>query len=143
MADFLPEDWVDPDERISRYLLRPKWFSLELNCVFAQALKPPHPTPEYPNRQTSVYRTQALPEADIWRTGDQYVTELHPKRLPVLARADLPASHILSAGLQIVPHPNPHPRHADIEGWPNEDEQIEMKLAYLSSKATLIVRPSS
>ena len=143
MADPLPKDCVDPDERISRYLLRPKWFDLEKNCVFAQAFNPPKPTPEYPTRQTSVYRTQECPEPEIWKIGDRYVTGLHPQRLPVLARADLPASHILNAGLQIVPKPDPHPRHADIEGWPNEDEQVEMKLAYLSSNAMLIVKPSS
>jgi len=141
VADSLSEDRVDPDERISRYLLRPKWFSLQLNRVFAQAFNPPRPTPEYPIRQTSIYRTEGLPEADIWNIGNQYVTNLHPKQLPVLARADLRASDILNNGLQLVPHPDPHPRHADIEGWPSEDEQIEMKLAYLSSKANLIVKP--
>lgn len=141
MADPLPKDCVDPDERISRYLLQRRLFDVEKNCVFAQAFKPPRTTPEYPVRQTSVYRTQGCSEPEVWKIGDKFVTELHARRLPVLARADLFASHILIAGLQIVPNPDPHPRHADIEGWPNEDEQIEMKLAYLSSKANLLVRP--
>ena len=64
-------------------------------------------------------------EQEIWEIGDEYVTKLHRQRSPVLARADLRAKYILNRSLQIVPHPDPHPRHADIEGWPN-DEEMEM-----------------
>ena len=143
MADSLPTDPVDPDERISRYLLRPKWFSIETQSVFAQAFNPTKATSENPIRQTSVYRTQSYSEPDIWKIGNEYVTKLHRQHAPVLARGDLSASHILDAALQIIPKPDPHPKHANIEGWPNDDEQIEMKLAYLASKAKLKVRPSS
>jgi hypothetical protein len=83
-----------------------------------------------------------MTEREIWDVGDEYVTRLHPEHLPVLGRGDLLAKDILGADLRIVPFPDPHPQHADIEGWPSEDEQLEMKLAYLSSKAKLIVRPS-
>jgi hypothetical protein len=132
---------VDPQERISRYLLREKWFDAKAKVVFAQAFNPPRPTPQYPIRQTSVYRTQRLTEAEIWQVGDEFVTRLHPRRLPILGRADLFARDVLAADLKIVPAPDPHPLHADIEGWPSEDEQVEMKLAYLSSKASLTVKP--
>lgn len=131
---------VDPEERISRYLLRDRWFDSKANVVFAQAFKPPKSTPEYPVRQTSVYRTQGMTDCDIWQVGDEFVTKLHPKHWPVLGRADISAREILAINLTIVPAPHPHPKHADIEGWPSEDEQIEMKLAYLSSKAKLVVR---
>jgi len=75
------------------------------------------------------------------RLGDDFVTKLHPKHWPILGRADLSAREVLAADLRIVPFPDPHPQHADIEGWPSEDEQVEMKLAYLSSRAKLVVRP--
>jgi hypothetical protein len=81
-----------------------------------------------------------LTEAEIWQVGEEFVTKLHPKHWPVLGRADISAGEVMAADLRIVPAPAPHPLHADIEGWPTEDEQVEMKLAYLSSKATLIVR---
>ena len=140
MADPQPTDHVDLEARASRYLLRPKWFDIPTRSVFAQAFNPPKVTLEYPVRQTSVYRTEGCQEQEIWEIGDEYVTKPHPKHLPVLARADLTAKHILNRGLQIVPHPDPHPRHADIEGWPKEEE-MEMILVYLASVATLIPRP--
>jgi len=140
MADAQPSALVDPEEQISRYLLRPKLFDIPTATVFAQAFTPARVTPEFPVRQTSVYRTEGCQEQEIWEIGDEYVTKLHRQRFPVLARADLRANHILNRGLQIVPHPDPHPRHADIERWPN-DEEMEMILVYLASQSTLISRP--
>lgn len=140
MPDPQPADQVAPEEQVSRYLLRPKWFDLPTRRVFAQAFNPPKSTPEYPVRQTSVYRTEGCQESEIWGIGDEHVTKPHPQHLPVLARADLTAKHILNRGLKIVPYPDPHPRHADIEEWPKEEE-MEMILVYLASVATLIPRP--
>lgn len=136
---FLQE--VDPQDRISRYLLLQKLFDAKAQIVFAQAFKPPRPTEEFPVRQTSIYRTQGAEENEIWGLGDQYVTALHPKRWPVLGRADLIAKDVFDADLTIVPNPDPHPRHADIEGWPSQDEEIEMKITYLARKALLVIRP--
>ncbi len=132
---------VDGKERISRYLLREKLFDRKTRVVFAQAFKPPQATPEFPIRQTSVYRTQRLNEDDIWHVGDEYVTKLHAKQWPVLGRADIHADELFEVDLTIVPAPYPHPLHADIEGWPSEDELIELKLVSLSRKAALILRP--
>jgi hypothetical protein len=139
MSDSLLQD-VDPQDRISRYLLLQKSFDAKAQIVFAQAFKPPRPTKDFPLRQTSVYRTQGVGEGEIWELGDRYVTLLHPKHWPVLGRADLTAKDVSDADLTIVPHPNPHPRHADIEGWPSQDEEIEMKVTYLARKALLVIR---
>ncbi len=139
MSDsFLQE--VDPQERISRYLLLAKSFDAKAQIVFAQAFRPPRSTKEFPVRQTSVYRTQGVGESEIWELGDQFVTQLHSKHWPVLGRADLIARDVSSADLTIVPSPDPHPRHADIEGWPSHDEEIEMKITYLARKALLKIR---
>ena len=139
MSDSLLQD-VDPQDRISRYLLLQKSFDAKAQIVFAQAFKPPRPTKDFPVRQTSVYRTQGVGEGEIWELGDRYVTLLHPKHWPVLGRADVTAKDVSDADLTIVPHPDPHPRHADIEGWPSQDEEIEMKVTYLACKALLVIR---
>ena len=139
MSDSLLQD-VDPQDRISRYLLLQKSFDAKAQIVFAQAFKPPRPTKDFPVRQTSVYRTQGVGEGEIWELGDRYVTLLHPKHWPVLGRADVTAKDVSDADLTIVPHPDPHPRHADIEGWPSQDEEIEMKVTYLARKALLVIR---
>jgi hypothetical protein len=144
MADPQPSAQVNPEEQISRYLLRPKLFNIQDKIVYAQAFNPPKVTHERPVRQISVYRTEGCQEQEIWEIGDEYVTKLHRQQFPVLARADLTSKHILNSRLQIVPHPYPHPRHADIEGWPNNnDEENEVILVYLASVATLIPRPSA
>lgn len=82
-----------------------------------------------------------MAESQIWQVGEEFVTKLHPQHWPVLGRADISAWEVFAADLRIIPAPDPHPQHADIEGWPSEDEQVEMKLAYLSSKARLVVTP--
>jgi hypothetical protein len=64
MSDSLLQD-VDPQERISRYLLLQKSFDAKAQIVFAQVFKPPRPTKEFPVRQTSVYRTQGVGEGEI------------------------------------------------------------------------------
>lgn len=83
MADPEPTDQVDSEEPTSRYLLNSKWFDVSAKRVFAQAFKPPKATHEYPVRQTSVYRTKGCQELEIWEIGNEYVTKLHSKRLPV------------------------------------------------------------
>ena len=132
---------VDPRERISRYLLLQKHFDARSQIIFAQAFRPPRPTEEFPIRQTSVYRTQEMDEIEIWGIGAEYVTARHSKRWPVLGRADLTAKDVFDAGLLIVPNPDPHPRHADIEGWPGQEEELEMKITYLARKALLVLKP--
>lgn len=132
---------VDPQERISRYLLLQKHFDARAQIIFAQAFKPPRPTEEFPIRQTSVYRTQGINESEIWGIGAEYVTARHSKRWPVLGRADLTAKDVFDAGLLIVPNPDPHPRHADIERWPGQEEELEMKITYLARKALLVLKP--
>ena len=105
LAEPLPASQVSPEEHISRYLLRPKWFDVSKSCVFAQAFVPTRITPENQTRQTSVYRIDGCQEEEIWRIGEDCVTKLHRQKLPVLARADFSASHALSRDLQIAPHP--------------------------------------
>jgi len=132
---------VDPQDRISRYLLLQKHFDARAQMIFAQAFKPPRPTEEFPIRQTSVYCTQGIGVGETWGIGDEYVTVRHSKRWPVLGRADLTAKDVFDAGLLIVPNPDPHPRHADIEEWPSQEEEIEMKITYLARKALLVLKP--
>ena len=73
--------------------------------------------------------------------GDEYVTKRHAHQLPVLGRADIQAQFILTEGLSIVPQPDPHPRHANIENWPDSDEQWQVKALALARKAQLLIKP--
>jgi len=132
---------VDPEERISRFIFNPRHFNPTTNHITPQAFKPANPKPpDRPERQTSVYRTENCDDSEIWTLGDDYVTNRHPDRLPVLARGDLKAEEVIEEGLQIGPDPNPHYRHANIVNWPDEPEQRQMKAVNLARKGRLVVR---
>lgn len=141
MQDSFPQE-VDAGERITRYLTSPKWFNTRTEHISPQAFKPSPPNPPVrPVRRTSVYRTQDYSDSEIWAIGEEYVTERHAHQLPVLGRADIQAQIILNEDLSIVPRPYPHPHHADIENWPENDEQRQVKALALARKAQLLVKP--
>lgn len=52
---------------------------------------------------------------------------------------------VYNKNLHIVPHPSPHPRHANIVNWPNEEssEHRKAKAVLLAQQAKLIVRHST
>lgn len=141
MQDFLSQE-VESAERITRYLTGPKWFNAETNNISPQAFKPASvKPPARPIRRTSVYRTQDCSDSEIWMIGDEYITKRHARQLPVLGRADIQAQFILTEGLSVVPQRDPHPRHANIENWPDSDEQWQAKALALARKAQLLVKP--
>ena len=139
----LPSD-VAAEERITRYILDKKYFKPHKDEIKVDAFLPTKPKPELPERQTSVYRTINCEEAEIWSIGDRYVENREKNRF-ILARADLLAQTVYSQDLRIVPHPFPHPYHANIVNWPNEEspEQRKAKALLLAQAAMLIVRPST
>ena len=132
---------VRPEERISRYILNGRYFKEEAGEIKAEAFLPTKPKPELQERQTSVYRTSDLEETNIWSIGDQHVANPEAKRF-ILARGDLPAKNVFSQDLRIVPHPFPHPRHANIVNWPNEESNEHRKAIaiLLAKEARLIVK---
>lgn len=132
---------VDSGERITRYLTNQDWFNAKTNHISPQAFKPASlKPPDRPVRRTSVYRTGGCSDTEVWMIGDECVTKQLERKLPVLGRADVPAQTILDEDLTIVPQPYPHPRHASIESWPENDEQRQVKALALARKAQLLVR---
>lgn len=132
--DLLPSD-IDPRERLSRFILTKRHIKPATSRVSPQAFIPSTRTAE-----TSVYRTERCAEQAIWEIGDNYVTALHPSHKPVIGRADLIAQVVFTQQLRVVSSPVPHPRHANIIGWPVEREKILMIATELADKATLIIR---
>lgn len=142
MKEFSTAD-VDPDERITRYILNRRHINSEKGEIKADAFLPTKPKPpELPERETSVYRIINCEETEIWSIGAQYVENPGKKRF-VLARGDLLAQTISSQDLRIVPHPFPHPYHANIVNWPNEEspEHRKAKALLLAQASSLILRP--
>ncbi len=131
---------LDPEERLSRFILTKRHFSRMHQKVKVQAFKPHDPSSEHPERQHSVYRTDDCSEEEIWSLGDEYVTRLRPDHKPILGRGDIKCKEVLEQDLLVVSAPVPHPRHANIVNWPEDESLREAKALELSRKAQLHLR---
>ena len=110
---------VSSDEPLSRYLPQSGHFSRQQSRVKPRAF-----LPEPSGLTTSVFRTYALSETEIWEIADVYMSG--PTGRSVHGRADLLVSHVEATGLRVNPDNVPE-RHADIVGWPQrKDEQLAL-----------------
>jgi hypothetical protein len=124
---------VDPDELLSRFLTQPKnHFAPTTGRVRYAAF--------LPNKalQTSVYRTSGLTEAEGWKIGDDLVGT--PLGRPIPARADVGAKIVYDQGLAIDPNGIPHPRHANIIGWPGSRSAQKLLAIKLAEAAVCVLR---
>lgn len=127
---------VQINEPLSRFVLSKSLLKRSKSRVSPQVFVPSPKT-----QDTSVYRIMDCSEEEIWDIGDRYVTGLHREHKPVLGRADTTAQNVTGQGLQAIPCPRPHPRHANITGWPQEEHLILMKATALANSSTLLPRP--
>ena len=85
-----------------------------------------------PNRdgETSVYRTANLTGEQIYEIGRVHVTGSLGK--PLLGQAGVISSVVFGLNLTVEPKPTPHPRHANIVGWPadaSKHKEIALQIA--------------
>lgn len=123
IGDLFKSNSVNSNERITRYLFSKKSFRPD-NSLHHNEFMPPK------NFRWSVYRTSTLAEAAIWRIGKEVVS---PKRMrPLIGRGDISAKEILALSLIISPATEPHPLHANVEGWTadsTKDRLLALKLS--------------
>lgn len=131
-SDLGMPDLIDPEELVARYLTSSKYFSRERKAVKSVAF-----LPRDDNLQLSVFRTEGLTEAEIWKIGEENVARLTHRNLH--GRGDITASIVQAQGLHIDPDDSPR-RHANIIWWP-EDKPKRLEIAQeLAASATLILR---
>ncbi len=87
------------------------------------------------NGEVSVYRTKDLTCQQINEIGQLHVAQIQNKKL--LGRAEIVASSILKQDLKIETDPEPHPRHANIIGWPIDKSKHKMIAIELAAEAQL------
>lgn len=126
---------VDPAEDISRFIFPKDHFSIEKGTVKAAAFMPKE------GGDISVYRTAACTEEKIWWLGDWYVARPRKDGRPILARGDLKGSDFSAQDLEVKKHPRPHPRHANVIGWPNDKPARKMKATALANLARAHLKP--
>ncbi len=113
---------VDLSETLSRFVLSRKWIRAD-NTVRHIAFTPDQ------KGDTSVFRISGITNNEIWDIGDREVAPKQGK--PILGRADIIASIVISKDLKVIPS-EPPKRHADITDWPeekSEKKQIALELA--------------
>jgi hypothetical protein len=91
------------------------------------------------DHETSVYRTNGVPEAKVWRIG-QKVGELRGKR--VLGRGDVQVGVVRATGLLVTLGNDPR-HHAFIHGWPpaTDKDQRKSLAQELAAAATTLMAP--
>ncbi len=118
---------VNQEENISRFYFSRKDVRAD-NTVRHNVFMPPS------HGRMSVYRTSNLEDQDIWEIGKTYVEPERGK--PILGRADIEAQKIYECELEINPTENPHPRHANVEGWELDTEKDRLKALKLAASAS-------
>jgi hypothetical protein len=120
---------VEPHELVTRFIYSAEHFAATTGRVRAAAISPlAHRVSG--RLETSVYRVDSLPEPDVWAICAAHVDNTAAARI-MKARATCDAGLVLAQGLTFDPDGQPHPRHANIVGWPstkNEQKNLQQRI---------------
>jgi hypothetical protein len=92
--------------------------------------------PASKTNDVSVFRTEGLDETGCFELGETYVAPMRGK--PILGLARLVAKDVFDQQLAVIGTRTPHPRHADIKGWPGDTEN-RLKAIHLAQLAKLVL----
>ena len=107
---------IQSDEPICRYFLG----SRKLNRSAAKRSWLPDA-----QGRTSVYRVHGLGHGEIEDIGRVHVAQ--PRGKVLSGRTECQSVNLTNVGLDIIPDPEPHPRHANVTGWPEDkSEQLDV-----------------
>ena len=124
------DEVVNPGEEITRFLRNTSHLRLGAGRPHFSAFMP-----RLQEGDISVYRTQGMTKPDIADLGARYVGR---PDLPLKGHCSLAAQEIFMEGLDIVPAPDPHERHANVCGW-SVDPKNRIIAKKLADKAILVV----
>lgn len=126
------EKKILPTENIARFILQKSHYRPSNNTVKHSAFMPSS------KMEVSVYRVDELRNEEINEIGNEFVAKALNKKL--LGRAEIIVSKILAQKLSAESHPDPHPRHANIVGWHEDDRSKNRLIAMvLASESNLIL----
>lgn len=91
--------------------------------------------PRLQDGDISVYRTLGMAKEEVVDLGARFVAR---PELPLKGHCSLTAQALFVEGLDVVPAPNPHERHANVRGW-TADPKNRIIARKLADKATLVV----
>jgi hypothetical protein len=140
---------VEPTEPITRFLVHSSQFTA------AQAAKPRQPpvparvkapaiSPSL-NKETgrlewSTYRAKELASADLWNICGKHIDNPATGYVPK-ARGTCAASAFMEWGLSFDADGKPHPRHANVIGWPLTKHELKNIQQKIAPSMVLEIRP--
>ena len=124
------DEVVDPAEEITRFLRSSSHLRRGMGRPHFAAL-----LPRLQDGDISVYRTLGMAKADIVDLGARFVAR---PELPLKGHCSLTAQDLFVEGLNVVPAPDPHERHANVCGW-TADPKNRIIARKLADKAILVV----
>lgn len=123
---------VKPDTSLGRFLTQHNHFSLTRHEVKFKAFMPP------PDLKLSVFRIDGLYVREIWDLGNSVISQIDQKRR-FYGIADIKVAIFERESLAIDPDNIPE-RHANIIGWP-EDQEKQLSIAQiLAAEAILLLK---
>lgn len=120
-----------PSEELARYIFQSSHFS-QTGVKYAAFLPPA-------NGKTSVFRVDALSEAEIWEVAERYV--VRETRSSLKARGSIQAQNALDQKLRVEAELTPHYRHANITGWDADRSEQRLQAIELAKRARLFMYP--
>ena len=138
--DELPDE-VTQAEQLTRFVFQSNHVSWESNRLKPAALLP-EPKPGRHGLETSVVRTSALPDAQVWDIGHNTVGRLRGKA-PV-GRGDFGVEAVTKCQLAVVSDKEHFSRHALLVRWPDgaNDKAKRKEIALQLSRYTTAKKPS-
>lgn len=124
------DEAVSPREDVTRFIFQKAYFRSTDKTVRHNAF-----IPHRGSGTTSVYRIIGLTNTEIYEIGQKFVADLFSK--PLMGRADIGVSEIVKHELSVTPDPTPHPRHANICNWPEDQSKQKMIAMELAADAQL------
>ncbi len=124
---------VEPEEKLSRYILQSNLVRKTDNTVKPEAFVP------HPREDLSVTRHLDLDQEAIWSVGEDVARKREKK---LYGRAVNQASTYLEQKLKVLPAPDlpGNPNHANVTGWPPDKESQKMIAILIAGEAEYIPR---
>lgn len=123
------DEAVSADENITRFINQKAYFRSNDGTVRHNAFMPNH------DGEVSVYRISGIDDSEVYAIGTEYFAEITGK--PLMGRADIIVSEVFKHDLRVQSHQDPHPRHANICGYPDEKPEQKLVAIELAAEAQL------
>ena len=130
---------VKRSEPITRFIAHGDHFAPETKRVKHQALQP-RINPATQRLELSVFRAAGAEPGELWQICAAHVDKPPVGRF-MKSRGICGAGVFLDVDLAFDPNGSPHPRHADVVGWPEAKHAQKSAAQKIAAQMTLEIRP--